>query len=166
MADLALQGDDRGRIHHVRDETYFAWRYSNPLGMYRPYPGRLLRRFLFLETSHAAGFLVLQGDPGGAQVNLVDWAGDAGSFAKLLEAAIALIKPDHLGIRGVALLEPFLKSLDEAGFVPDERDPMARREGLLVKALQPTGDASWVIGDHQLLDIGHWDLRMIFSDDF
>ena len=89
MAELAARFDDRERIHHLRDETYFAWRYSTPLAMYRLHPGPLHRRFLFWGAGNAEGFAVFQGDPGATRVNLVDWSGDEATFAKLLNTAIA-----------------------------------------------------------------------------
>ena len=164
MANLAARFDDPRRIHHLRDETYFAWRYSNPMATRRWSPDRVHRRFLFLSAGNDAGYAVLQGDPGGSRVDLVDWTGDEGSFAELLRIAITLIKPEHLGTWAVTVPAPFKQRLDQSGFVPDGRDSLARRKGLIVKALLSNESDKWTIGNHELLDITNWDLRMIQSD--
>jgi len=166
MATLADRFDDPERIHHLRDETYVAWRYRNPLATSRLSPYRVLRRFLFLDTGDAAGYAVLQGHPGGRRVNLVDWAGDEATFSELIRIVIALVKPDQLGTWGTTLPMPFKQQLDQSDFGPDEGDPATRREGFIVKALAPDETKPWAIGGYRLLDIASWDLRMIQSDAF
>jgi GNAT superfamily N-acetyltransferase len=166
MATLAARFDDPERIHHLRDKTFFAWRYQNPLAISRLSPYRVLRRFLFLDTGDAAGYAVLQGHPGDRRVNLVDWAGDEETFSELIRVVIALVKPERLGTWGTTLPIPFKQQLDQSDFGPDESDPNARREGFIVKALVPDETKPWAIGGYRLLDIASWDLRMIESDAF
>ena len=166
MATLADRFDDPERIHHLRDETYFARRYGNPLATSRLSPYRVLRRFLFLDTGDAAGYAVLQGDPGGTRVNLVDWAGAEETFSELIRVVIALVKPKQLGIWGTTLPIPFKQRLDHSDFRPDVSQPATRREGFIVKALVDNETEPWAMGGNRLLDIASWDLRMIQSDAF
>jgi hypothetical protein len=126
----------------------------------------VLRRFLFLDNGDAAGYAVLQGDPGGTRVDLVDWAGDEETFSELIRAVIALVKPEQLGTWGTTLPIPFKQRLDQSDFRSDESQPTARREGFIVKALVADETEPWAMGGNRLLDIASWDLRMIQSDAF
>ena len=166
MAKLAKRFDDPQRLHHVRDETFFSWRYRNPLATSRFSPYLVHRRFLFLGGSDARAYAVLQAHPGNHLVNLVDWAGDEGAFGELLDIAITGLESKRIGIWGATLPTAFRNRLGESAFEPDDQNPNARREGFIVKALLPTESAPWVMGDRRLLDMSSWDLRMIQSDAF
>jgi hypothetical protein len=163
MGRLAERFDDPGRIRHLRDETYFAWRYGNPLVRNRWFQGYLHRRFLIL-SGRVEGYAVFQGRPARPEVQLVDWAGDTEAFAELLKVAIALIKPAQMSTWGATLPSPIRTELAQSGFVADERMPQARWQGLLLKTLS-SGDADRpIIGNSQMLDLNSWDLRMVLSD--
>jgi ribosomal protein S18 acetylase RimI-like enzyme len=155
MAKLARQFSEDKGIRHVRDETFFDWRYRNPLASYR---------FLFLNGDQ--GYLVLQGTPGSPRVQLVDWASEESGFAELLNAAIEHGFPAQMGAWGTSVSPGVQQHLARAGFVPDRSSAMARRGGLIVRALSPTNDEDWVLGVCHLLDVTNWDLRMVFSDRF
>lgn len=164
MARLAERFDDPGRIRHLRDETYFAWRYGNPLVRDRWFQGRLHRRFLFLGAGRVEGYAVFQGRPARPEVQLVDWAGNEETFAELLRVAIALIKPAQMSTWGATLSGAIRTELAQSGFVADERMPQARWQGLLLKALSSGDTDEPIIGNSQMLDLNSWDLRMIHSD--
>ena len=82
MSALAASTKLRGSIHEVRDRSYFAWRFSNPLSGYR---------FLYLARGNDEGldgYAVLQahGPQHDTSLNLVDWE------ASTPEALSALLK--------------------------------------------------------------------------
>lgn len=54
MAELVARLGYDGRIRHVQDEPYFAWRFQNPRSNYR---------FLFWDDARLEGYLVLQATP-------------------------------------------------------------------------------------------------------
>ena len=155
MERIASQFDPRTAIRHLRDETYFAWRYANPHATYR---------FLFLGADDSQGYAVLQGTSGSPAIQLVDWAGEAESFAELLDATISLSKPAQLGTWGATAPPAIRQHLGRAGFVPDRIDSRARRGGLIVRSLSAGEIDDWSIGTRPLLDLDNWDLRMILSD--
>jgi hypothetical protein len=83
MADLIRRLGHDGRVRHVRDERYLAWRFRNPLHEYR---------FLFSEADgRLDGYLVLQAyrRDRSRGVNIVDWEGETRQVrAELLRAAV------------------------------------------------------------------------------
>jgi hypothetical protein len=164
MARLAERFDDPERIHHLRDEDYFAWRYGNPLVRDRWFQGRLHRRFVFLGVGEGEGYAVFQGMPAKPEVQLVDWAGDGETFAELLGVAIELIQPAQLSTWGATLAGSIKTELGQSGFVADERGPQTRWQGLLLNALSSGDTHEPTIGSSKMLDMNSWDLRMIHSD--
>ncbi len=164
MARLAARFDDPGRIHHLRDETYFAWRFGNPLVFDRWSPVRLHRRFFFLGAGNDEAYAVFQGTPGRPGVHMVDWAGDERGFVELLRTAIALINPAQLRTWGATLSGPIRSDLERLGLVADQRTPQARWQGLLFKALSSDDADEPAMGHLPMLDMNSWDLRMIQSD--
>ena len=66
MAELVERLGHDGRIRHVRDREYFAWRFLNPRASYR---------FLYAQSARLEGYLVLAAQPGRPDwgVRLVDW---------------------------------------------------------------------------------------------
>ncbi len=51
MSELVVRLGHDGRIRHIRNREFFAWRFRNPLGIYR---------FLYLGDSQLDGYLVLK----------------------------------------------------------------------------------------------------------
>ncbi len=164
MAELVARIGGDGRIRHVRDWQYFAWRFENPLSLYR---------FLFWEGTKLEGYLVLQTSAyagESAWVNIVDWeATDSQVGADLLQAAIHWGDFDDLNIWSGTLSDEAKKLLRNAGFkVLDETKWKTRdvtRPTVLVRPIhQEMLEADWVLADLQLLDLANWDLRGIYSD--
>lgn len=158
MTGLVKQIGYDGRIRHLRDQNYFAWRYSNPLSEYR---------FLFWEKDGFDGYLVLQTKvtPGYSGVTIVDW-----EFANpqvqedLLRAAVTRGKFDSISIWTISLNAPGRELLTSYGFVLEEKD---YAPGLLVKKLTGVvAEDLWSLGDQELTDILKWDLRAIYSDGY
>ena len=82
MADLVAGLSWDGRMRHVRNAEYFAWRFRNPLHEYR---------FLFWDDDGLRGYLVMQRYLSeyvdNWLVNIVDWeASDDRIRRHLLEA--------------------------------------------------------------------------------
>jgi hypothetical protein len=153
------QGYD-GRIRHVRDEQFYAWRYQNPLSVYR---------FLFLEKTELKGFLVLQQAVVDTHSNgalIVDWeATSVEVFSDLLEAVIRWGGFSSISIWSMTLAGDMLKVLIKHGFCEAGKRRSSEATlfySLIVKPLHSGGDSS--MGGRDLLDISNWDLRPIYSD--
>ena len=161
MADLVARVSLDGRFRHVRDGTYFAWRFRNPLREYR---------FLYhSRDDRLDGYMVLQRHRGGrtepVRVNVVDWeATDARVRRTLLDAALTG-EFAELVIWAATLDAETRELLRERGFTPiDEADAIRGVPGLMVRSVRDDvlpGD--WTIGGRRLLDLANWDLRMIYS---
>ncbi len=161
MAELVARLPWDGRLRHVRNADYFAWRFRNPLSEYR---------FLYAGNHESKGYLVLQRfvsdrmDRG--RVSIADWeAEDDRTRAALLDAALGAGRFRHLQTWTASVSEPVRALLRDRGF----RDQIAtgirtRNGGPLVHRLSsaPT-EERWTLGNRDLLDIASWDLRMLQS---
>jgi len=156
---VSRQGYD-GRIRHVRDQQFYAWRYQNPLSEYR---------FLFREKGGLEGFLVLQ------QVlhnysnatQIVDWeATGVEVFSDLLQAVIHWGGFGSISIWSVTLADDMIKVLTRHGFSGAVKSSSSESSTLfsriIVKPLHSGG--TWAMAGRDLLDISNWDLRPIYSD--
>ncbi len=161
MAALVARLPWDGRIRHVRDANYFAWRFRNPLHDYR---------FLFWDDGGLRGYLVLQrylsdrADQG--CVNIADWeASDEEVQAGLLETALRCGRFSRTQTWTVSLRDPVRALLGDHSFQsPEPGGVRTRSSGLLVRRL---GDAPanerWALGSRDPLNIADWDLRMLYS---
>jgi GNAT superfamily N-acetyltransferase len=160
MADLVKGIGDNGRIHHVRDETYFHWRFQNP---YRRY------RFLYCGEDRLEGYLVLQERTSEAAVpnvvNIVDWeASNERAQESLLESAFAMAKGRRLVIWSATLPSSTIASLKRHGFRFQNPPPSPAEPAILVRALGADQlEGEWELADRPLLDLESWDLRMLYS---
>lgn len=170
MAELVARIPRDGRIRHVRDQQYFAWRFQNPLAVYR---------FLLWEDARLEGYLVLRTsvvNPDRVGVSIVDWeASNAQVRAELLEAAVEWGNFADLTIWSSTLPVEAKTLLQNSGFQPlDEPQSIGRayREGASrpTVLIRPVRDemvkTDWVLAGRGLLDLGNWDLRMIYSDNY
>jgi GNAT superfamily N-acetyltransferase len=159
MAALIARVPWDGRIRHVRNEAYLAWRFRNPLHEYR---------FLYWHDSGLQGYLVLQRSlsdrADAAIVSLSDWeATDDRVRAGLLDAALrwGRFERVHALVRDPE--SHFARLLRQRGFETSEaKDLRARSRGVLVRRLG-SGAEPWLLGTRNLLDIHDWDLRMVYS---
>jgi GNAT superfamily N-acetyltransferase len=160
MGDLTLR-TATPRVRHVRDATYYRWRFGNPLSEYR---------FVFFDESELQGFLVLRvarlGD--GADVSIVDWAATRPEiFGSLLARVVEIGGYDSLSIWSATLDAPGLECLKKLGLEPDDqtRGLPDYRPGLL--AIGPRGsDVSKADprAAANLAGFDRWDLRPLYSD--
>ena len=165
MADLMRRLPQDGRIRHVRDEQYFAWRFQNPLSRYR---------FLFWEEAQLEGYLVLQtkvdAHDNTAWVNIVDWEATNDHVAlELLNAALAWGELQELEIWSATVTESMKTRLAELGFCFRNRTGSAVRdvhgEHLMLHPLHTErGEAYSNEINRRLEDLANWDIRMIYSD--
>jgi len=159
MADLIRRLGHDGRLRHVRDEAYLAWRFANPQHEYR---------FLFAGRDRLDGYLVLQAyrfaeDRG---VNIVDWEAETPDARReLFRAALDWGRFVELCAWTAALPEPAGGLLREAGFTPADRGPLMRQGvTLLARGLGEAGRATDpMLGDRRLLEASRWDMRMLYS---
>jgi GNAT superfamily N-acetyltransferase len=164
MSELIRRLGYDGRMRHVRDETYFAWRFQNPLSKYRfiYWVGERLEGYLVLQTSiYASGQFTW--------ANIIDWEASSPEIRKyLLWAAIKSGSIDKLSIWSITMNPEFMELLKEAGFyksptVNPENKPIHETQilirfvgaGLEDKQLQDS-----------LLSLGQWDLRGVYSEGF
>jgi GNAT superfamily N-acetyltransferase len=161
MAELVEGIESDGRLRHIRDERYFAWRFQNPLSVYR---------FLYWEDIQLQGYLVLRTsfDAEWAFIEIVDWeARNAQVRADLLRAAIEWGRFDGLTIWSATLPVEAKTLLQNAGFEPLEQDESLEgpRPTVLIRAVRDDVlPEDWVLDGISLLDLNNWDLRMIYSD--
>jgi hypothetical protein len=168
MAALVAELGGDGRIRHVRDWRYLEWRFQNPLSAYR---------FLYWTGAELEGYLVLQAParrPGGL-VSIVDWeARDNTVRAGLLDAALVWGRFDDIAVwtdmlpaeaRGL-LLDAGFVAAPPAGSIGTAFRTKAVRPTVLVKPVRPgaTAQRDWDIDGRSVLELGSWDLRMVYSD--
>jgi GNAT superfamily N-acetyltransferase len=161
MGSLMRRLGSDGRLRHVRDETYFAWRFGNPLCRYR---------FLFCGYPDLEGYLVLSSRRRMKVISIVDYAAtDVDVFSDLLRAAVSLGSFDRVHIWTRSLSSSELAPLDALGFEPHEQAPGIAhfRRTVLVRPLGLQNDSSdWTLDGRPLLEPASWDLRMIYADDY
>lgn len=150
LSSIADAFHDRQRISHVRDDSYFRWRYRNPLGSYQ---------IVFPAGDDPDVFLCFHREDGPV-LRLIDWAGDEARVLALLEEVIAECMPRRVFTWGATLSTRMREHLDQFGFEPDTD---SRRSGLLIRGLGPDPH-DYSPGGLCLLDMPNWNLRMVFSD--
>ena len=162
MAALVERLGHDGRMRHVRDAAWLAWRYRHPLREYR---------FLWHETAGVLdGYLVVSRhtDPlaPSPRADIVDWeAAEEAIAGILLDRVIEWGRFAELGCWAATLPEGRHRLLTQAGFAPTDLDLRARGlPGILLMA-QGRGDSGdeWTLNGLPLLDLAHWDLRQIYT---
>lgn len=166
MAGLIHRMGSDGRIRHTRGEDFFAWRFQNPLNLYR---------FLFCEDGGLEGYLVLQAPTGAsnsAVIHIVDWeATNTQVRADLLRAAMQLSRPLQLVVWSATLPEEAKTLLRDHHFrlaeVSSTRNDAVWQPHVLVRPVcRDLEQSDWRLAGQNLLDLANWDLRAIYSDNF
>ncbi len=172
MAELVERIGNDGRIRHVRDQQYFAWRFQSPLSAYR---------FLYWQGARLEGYLVLRTSVYphrfGEGVSIVDWeATNLQIRADLLQAAVLWGNFSQLTIWSETLPVEVKRVLQGTGFeLSNDAKSLgysyragANRTGVLVRPVREEmlRETDWVLGDRRLLNLDDWNLRMIYSDSF
>jgi GNAT superfamily N-acetyltransferase len=161
MAALIERLPYDGRIRHVRDATYLAWRYRNPIRQYRFFyyeRGGTLEGYLVLARHVECQLPTLP-------FHVVDWEGTSDAIrSDLLHCAADVANISELGTWAVSLSDTDRAHLAHAGFEPTDLN--MRRRGMpciIVKNLRGASPTSWTLGDGSLLDANRWDLRLIYT---
>ena len=155
MSQLVARLPKDGRIRHVRDETFFAWRFSNPLYDYR---------FLHIGRERLRGYMVLQRSPFfiGDRASIVDWEAESDLIrAELLAAVIEDGRFPELCIWQLGASPAAARLVDHYGFKALRR--YYEKSVLVRSASDDELDAPWMLGGRRLDDAGQWDLRMIYA---
>ncbi|MEW5976825.1 MAG: GNAT family N-acetyltransferase [Acidobacteriota bacterium] len=162
MAELVQRIGGDGRIRHVRDAQYLAWRYKNPSCRYR---------FLFWYDTGLEGFLVLE-QPASVyakrrRISIVDWEGTNQEVrSDLLRVVLAEASLEELFVWGGAFSGPQRDLLTQTGFAPAfEPGRMSRhRPCVLVRCVRDEDlNKEWRVGGLPLADLSSWDLRQLYS---
>ena len=153
MAELVERAGRDGRIRHVRDKTYFSWRYHNPMAQYR---------FLFYGSDTLEGYLVLQNIIGKQEINIVDWEGRNDRVrSELLTSAVQWGNFRTMCIWGRSLSSASLETVREAGFAEDSSN--GYKGCFLIKPLKEGSSVDHFSGCDPM-EPDQWDMRMIYSD--
>ncbi len=154
MANLIACGPAVGSVRHLRDTAYLAWRFGNPLSIYR---------FVFCGTGDLEAFAVLETpiDPLRDRVRIVLCeATDDALRRRLLSAVMAAGRFNDLRVWSAAVAPVDRDWLDGEGFRAIEPSSGRRyRHALLVRDLD--ADAN---GSDGLPEIAGWHLSMLDSD--
>ena len=160
LADLVERLGHDGRIRHVRDASYMAWRFANPLHEYR---------FLTVGGNRLAGYLILKRAiaplSGDNRVMIVDLeAEDAAKRRALLDVAVRCGAFPYLYAWSVAYSEEDLQHMRTLGFTAV--DPQLTAHNCpcwLVRPIQTADDSTRHRNDAQFLDPANWDMRLGYS---
>ena len=158
MCELLDRLGHDGRIRHVRDREYLAWRFRSPLAHYR---------FVYHGTERLEGFLVLQAPnaaPGHlARLRIVDLAGTSAAVrCALIDRAIEAGQFREPFAWAATLPEDARERLASHGW--RSTGYAARDRGwpcVLVKALGTNATEACSLGGRILTDLRDWDLRML-----
>jgi GNAT superfamily N-acetyltransferase len=155
MADLVARLPVDGRIRHVRDETYFNWRFSNPMRSYR---------FIYVGSEGIEGYLVLHRSLGyvSDRVRIVDLeAENDRTREELLEAVVNCGAFPNLRAWAAAMPRPAAAALHRHGF---EQVDGEYEKSILVRSLvEDELKEPWSLGGRPIDEALSWDLRMIYS---
>jgi GNAT superfamily N-acetyltransferase len=155
MALLVARLPRDGRIRHIRDETYFNWRFADPTRSYR---------FLYAGRERLEGYLVLHRSLGNDsdRVRIVDWEAESDRVGEeLLGAGVNSGAFPELFAWAAATPASAVPMLDRHGF---ERLPVPYQTSILVRSTRDEELKSpWTLGGRRLDEAGSWDLRMLNS---
>jgi hypothetical protein len=161
MVELVERLGHDGRVRYVRDREYLSWRFQNPISEYR---------FLYWQESRLEGYLVLSrraSDLGGwDRVYIADLeASDMRVRSELLAAAIRWGRFPELVTWTASLSDEECRLLGSQGFAPvDPEDTSRGCPCILLRPLRnDRPDTDWRLGTTRLLDIGNWDMRVLYS---
>ncbi len=160
MAALVREAKD-SRAGHVRDGTYYGWRFRNPSNAYR---------FVYSGAEKLDGFLVLRVLRAGlaSDVAIVDWqARENRTLAAMLSLVAQTGGYDSLSIWSAGLPAETMRILRQLGFaaVDDTRGIAEYRPGLLAigpggaPLAKSTGDMTGMFSS-----LDSWNSRMVYSD--
>lgn len=159
MAQLVADTVTDGRIRHVRDVEYFAWRFGNPLKQYR---------FVYYGRTRLEGYMILAANRYGDQlekVTIVDWEGRTLAVKeKLLDFVVSTGQLKLLTIWGACLEKDERQKLERHGFCRTQSTATLGSPFCTVLVGRTKADGSWLLGERNILDRENWDVRSLYSD--
>ena len=159
MARLAARHDDDGRIRHVRDARYFAWRFRDAAFEFC---------FAYWEDAEVDGFLVLRS--GGAMastVSIVDWETTRPeAWRELVDVVLARGRFRTVELWAACLSNEQRTELRRMGFEDAWTPESIRSDGpaLLLRSVDGEAPEEWELGGVSPRGIGRWDVRMTCSN--
>jgi hypothetical protein len=162
MAALIARLPYDGRIRHVRDERFFAWRYRSPLHQYRfvyAWRGTTLAGYLVVQRALSA-----HANP--RRVNIVDCEAESGAVrATLLDMAMRAGGFEELVTWSSSADDESTRVLGAAGFAPIDAEQTARGlPCILIRPVAPGSEASALaLGSRRVMERANWDLRMAYT---
>jgi hypothetical protein len=163
MADVVRRLPYDGRIRHLRDEAYFAWRFRQPLARYR---------FIYKPSGGGGaldGFLVLQvkARVPGWPVTIATCEPRGGPHATaLLTAALGSNLLGRVRTWANGLAEDARSTLREFGFrgIPVRSFAESYQSLLVRPATRALPPRPWLLAGCDVLDLRNWDLDQLDSD--
>lgn len=156
MARLIQRIGHDGRFRHVRDQSYFDWRFRNPFREYR---------FLYAGDAELDGYLVLKRESA-ERASIVDLeAVNSRVRAALLKTAVTAGAFSNLTIWTSSADGQLMEELAALEFEPSDSQPAGIGPTFLVRMIDlELPEAEWRVEDgRQLLEHGNWDIRMLYS---
>jgi hypothetical protein len=167
MAKLVKRIGDDGRIQHVKDESYFGWRFQNPLSRYQ---------FVFWDDPRLEGYLTLQvpNQTNGTKVslNVVDWeATSVQVLSGMLQTVFRWRSVSDLTLWSSTLSSENIALLRRQGFDFINKTGKIAHDiqlpALFTRSVCPDDAGSdWRLNGRSLLDLLNWNMRMIYSDNY
>jgi acyl carrier protein len=157
MARLIQRIGHDGRLRHVRDRSYFDWRFLNPFREYR---------FLYAGDEELDGYLVLKREKRAQDVSIVDLEAINGRVrAGLLKAAVTAGAFGDLAIWTSTTDTQLVEQLEALKFERPDSERAALGQAFLIRMIDlDPPDAEWRLEDgRQLLEAGNWDIRRLYS---
>jgi hypothetical protein len=162
MARLVDSTIPKDKITLVRDESFFAWRYNNPLSKYR---------FLYWYDDGLKGYLVLQShlysiESLGAFKILELEASNSSIKIELLNAVISIMNEGSISVWSNMLDQDCYEFLASKGF-KEENSTKSVQDPLRTMLIRPIGkhDDKIEFQGLNLLDSDNWDFKMILLHD-
>ena len=158
LADVAARVPIDERLQLVRDESFFKWRFANPLASYR---------FVISEVVGQWGYLVLYARPSPATVLVLDWqATSEEAEDKLIATALDRGQLARVSAWSASLSHRQVETLKARGFAPAQpTGAERRRKALLVRPVSDAGDdEQWELDGLRLDAASSWNVTATGSD--
>lgn len=160
MSELVSRCCTNSAARHVRDKSFYRWRFADPRSVYR---------FVFCEQGGSIeGFLVLHQFPSGGCTTIIDWeASTQGVWSELLQAAVES-NPHRLMITSPAFSQEHAQALLRMGFesVSERQSVTNLARGIYLRELAFGGTANGGLDLCRSPSPNRLDVRMICSDAF
>lgn len=162
MARLVESTLPKDKITLVRDESFFAWRYNNPLSKYR---------FLYWYDDGLKGYLVLQSHLYSIEsigtYNILELEASNPSIKiELLNSAISIINEGSISVWTNMLDQDSYDFLTSKGFTEGNAEKSVNNPPRIM-LIRPIGkhDDKFEFQGLNLLDSDNWDFKMILMHD-